>query len=677
MDITAFGHSLETIHDGLTVFSDGRPMPVPLIDTMISVEIKAGLAVVHTRRRFANVEDKPIEAILVMPVGFDAVVTGLRAVVDDRVLVAVAKPKVKARDDYEAALDEGKLAVLHEEVLRGVHALSVGNLAPGKEVTVELEALVPMSAGVSGPYLRIPMTVGQLYGASPLAPVDDLVTSARVHHRAELTVTADAGVVLLNGRPIGGVEQIALDRAIELAVEGGGFGTHHGVAADGRQVRVDLRQVAAGAGRLGLAVLVDHSGSTGSRAEGPRGLTIWEAMRDGLRLELGRLCGDDRIALWEFDDDCRQIGEAAGPDAARLVSKLKKPNGGTELHRAVSEAIRRGAKDVLVLTDGQTWASTLDALLASEARISAILVGPGSLDANIGQLCAMTGGQLFYAPGDDVAASLSLAFAALRSAGRAVEGMPVGGSPERVAALRGGVEISASWSDAMELRSADAIGRFAAALALPLLGAEAVEDFARAHGLCTHRTSLVLIDEAGETVEGMAQQRKVPLMALASMDRMDSVLPLSMSTSRSPLSASLADPPQPSFPRPPKPVSALSLRFPEAAIDVTSLPVPVEEIRNLFAATRWDMLGDELLVGDHRGLSDAQRDVLQELARLSEIISFARAERTMPETVALALIADLIDDRIGRRFVKRALKGVAVGAWAHLRLWSAGTVRGE
>lgn len=354
MNVTAFGHALETIHDGLTVFSGGRPAPVPLVATDIAVAIVAGLATVRTSRRFVNAEDRPIEAILTMPVGFDAVVTGMRAVVEGRVLVAAAKPKAEARDSYEAALDEGKLAVLHEEVLRGVHALSVGNLGAGKEVTVEIETVVPLSAGASGPFLRIPVTVGQLYGASPLAPVDDLVTSAHVRHEADLSVTVDAGQVLLGGRLVAGSQKITLDAAIEIVVQGGRFGAHQGVAADGRQVRVDLRPVAAGSGTLDLAVLVDHSGSTGSRADGPRGLTVWEAIRDGLRLELGRLHGADRIALWEFDDSCRQLGEAEGPDAARLVSQLMKPAGGTKLDGAVNAALRAGAQDILVLTDGQT-----------------------------------------------------------------------------------------------------------------------------------------------------------------------------------------------------------------------------------------------------------------------------------------------------------------------------------
>lgn len=106
---------------------------MPLASTDIDIEITSGLAVVVTTRRFSNAEAVPIEAILTMPVGFNAVVTGLSAKIDGRKLRAIAKAKVAARDDYEAAIDLGKMAILHEEALRGIHVLSVGQLAPGKD----------------------------------------------------------------------------------------------------------------------------------------------------------------------------------------------------------------------------------------------------------------------------------------------------------------------------------------------------------------------------------------------------------------------------------------------------------------------------------------------------------------------------------------------------------------
>ena len=82
MQTSVFGHQIENLHEGLTVFDDGLGHFIPLKSTRISVKITSGLATITTHRVFENKEDVPIEAILTMPVGFDAVVTGLSATID-------------------------------------------------------------------------------------------------------------------------------------------------------------------------------------------------------------------------------------------------------------------------------------------------------------------------------------------------------------------------------------------------------------------------------------------------------------------------------------------------------------------------------------------------------------------------------------------------------------------
>ena len=129
----AFGHELETLHEGLTVFLEGRGTSIPMKSTQIDVDIKAGIAVTRTTRVFKNDEGVSIEAILTMPVAFDAVVTGLEAMIDGRKLLAVSKAKKEARETYEGAIDAGKMTILHEEALRGVHVLSVGQLVRARK----------------------------------------------------------------------------------------------------------------------------------------------------------------------------------------------------------------------------------------------------------------------------------------------------------------------------------------------------------------------------------------------------------------------------------------------------------------------------------------------------------------------------------------------------------------
>ena len=164
------------------------------------------------------------------------------------------------------------------------------------------------------------------------------------------------------------------------------------------------------------------------------------------------------------------------------------------------------------MTDGETWAHEVDELKSKDARISAILVGNDSLDANIGHLCTMTGGQVFYAPGDDVTKAISAGLTSLRGAKGHLSGELNGSLPQNIQVKRAGVEIDVTWQTDRSDVPADAVGRYAASTALPLLDVEEAKDFAEAHALCSHMTSLILVDEAGASTNMLPEMRKVPLM---------------------------------------------------------------------------------------------------------------------------------------------------------------------
>lgn len=509
-----FGHLLEELNDGVTVFRDGEGKPMPLCSTAIDVSIQVGLAIVVTTRTFVNTEDVPIEAVLTMPVGFNAVVTGLSAKIEGRSLRAIAKGKTAARASYEGAIDQGKMAILHEEALRGIHVLSVGQLAPGKAVSVELRTVMPLAATENGLLLRLPMTTGQLYGVSPLQPADDLITSASVRHVASLRVRSDSGVPHLVG--FGSLAErqaidVLMNKSIEIEIAGGAVGTLLGVSASGRQVRLDLRREPIGENSLKLAVLIDRSGSTGSPV-GTSGQTVLSAIRDGLAQSLKTVTDEDLIAIWQFDDSCQRLGTGRGAEVLQILKKLKQPGGGTRLGEAIKAVARTGAKDILILTDGQTWDQLSPQVEGKNVRVSAVLVGRASLDVNIGHFCAATGGDLYYTPDAHVEKSVSIALSQMRSSRLERQLETEGTDPVRVVQTLGGVTVCAQWSDAMAQGPADDIGRYAAALCLGQLDDAAAERLAVMEGLCSNFTSLVLGDEAGALSDGISEIRKIPLM---------------------------------------------------------------------------------------------------------------------------------------------------------------------
>jgi hypothetical protein len=684
MTSTTFGHQIENLYEGLTVFNEGAGRFVPMKSTEISIEINAGLAMIKTQRVFANNEDVSIEAILTMPVGFDAVVTGLTATIDGRKLTAIAKTQSAARDDYEEAIDNGKMAVLHEETLKGVHNLSVSQLAPGKEVMVEIETVTAMGCISGDPFLRLPTTAGHIYGTSPLMPADDLIMSSQVEYTAKLSIVCDQGKVTLNNGQIVVPDQpieVKLNQAIELRVVGGFFGIVLGRSAYGQSVELELTPAFATDGKLDVAILVDRSGSTSSPV-GSLGATVWSAMRDGLASALSFARTKDQISLWQFDNTCEKIGSFTGSRAGCLIRKLGKPNGGTELAGAVKTLLNQDVRDILVLTDGETWAHEVDELKSKEARISAILVGNDSLDANIGHLCAMTGGQVFYAPGDDVTKAISAGLTSLRGAKGHLSGELQGALPQNIQVKRAGVEIDVTWQHERSDVPADAVGRYAASTALPLLEADDAKDFAEAHALCSHMTSLVLVDEAGDSTNMLPEMRKVPLMESVNY-------PMEMAESFSASYASYEpDMSYSSMPAAPVenckipkqtrsrsnsvkfslPPSAPSIGFGINASSEGGASSDLGAVENLrtpqlanpaevAANIDWDQYSNRFLTNQISDLSRSEQELVRNLASSAIVIGIARHVSEPRNVVALALLAKFADenDRAAQRFAKRIL----------------------
>ena len=92
----------------------------------------------------------------------------------------------------------------------------------------------------------------------------------------------------------------------------------------------------------------------------------------------------------------------------RLVDKLSGPGGGTEIGGALAKVISHStATNVLLLTDGKSHALDVQALARNGRRITVVLVGEDSLEANVGHLAALTGGEIFVVAGNELQDALA------------------------------------------------------------------------------------------------------------------------------------------------------------------------------------------------------------------------------------------------------------------------------
>jgi len=503
-----------------TAATSGAARPIPLLATQFDVSLEGGLAVVATTRKFRNVEAHSIEATITFPVPVHATLFALEARIGKWVLHAQARRKDQARQDYESAIERGKAAVLHEELLRGVHMLSVAHVGPGAEVEVTSTWAMPVTQVDGRGVLRIPLTVGDIYGRSGLPDCDELMHGGPADMAALTVECQDGTVKLVGGELEAGRARVPLNAPIDLEVSGWKPKDLGGCAADGREVILRVEPAPSGAAALNVAFLVDHSGSMGERCVGRSGsLSKHDAVRNGLNGLAERLSAADRIDVWEFDSRVRHIGSSggssrAGSDTLALLRQLSWPDGGTEIGSALREVIAQStAQDVLIITDGKSHALDVHGLARGGRRVSVVLVGEDSLEANIGHLAALTGGEVFIPSGADLDAVLASAVRGLRTP----SSMPsaLSAVPQETHARRGGMLISARWqkvtgTPAQGVRTR-AVAAVAASLVLPALAPEIAGELAQSEGLVTHLTSLVLVDEEGTRQEGIPVTRKVPL----------------------------------------------------------------------------------------------------------------------------------------------------------------------
>ena len=429
------------------VHSDSTANDAPLVKLDFHVTIRGGLAFVKAVRTYINKADGPIEAVMSLPVSIHAAFFGLSAVIDGKSYDAQAKPKQEALETYEEAIDDGQAAVLHEELLPGIHSLSVGNLGSGKTVTVTTRWAELLRFHDGTGQLRIPLTVGDVYGISPLEDVDALTTGGptpeatlRIQHDAASVELAEGNLCHEEGDLY--FAKIPGNAPIELRVTGVATSELTGISGDGRLVTLQTSPHDKQRAPLNAAVLVDRSGSMSCRCSysGDNSETQHEAVVRGLREVQPLLIDGDHLALWEFDTDCDRVGEfnSNNPEEfTSLLSKLGRPRGGTAVGRALKQVCAsEEGKDVLLITDGQSYDLDVQQLAKSGHRIFVVLVGEGSLEANVGHLAVLSGGDIHFSFGADVNQAIQACIQGMRQ--KSIRGvrcdLDESGLPERVVA---------------------------------------------------------------------------------------------------------------------------------------------------------------------------------------------------------------------------------------------------
>ncbi len=196
---------------------DGERLgPCPLEHTAVGAEIAGFVTRVRVTHTFSNPFAEPIEAVYTFPLSSDGAVDAMSIRTGDRTIRGQVRRREEARELYEGARREGRLAALLDEERPNVFTQRIANLMPGDSVDVEIEYVESLDYADGRFEFSFPMVVGPRFvpgeptGSSGTgwAPDTDRVPDAsrltppvaaegvRAGHDVSLTVELSAGLPL-------------------------------------------------------------------------------------------------------------------------------------------------------------------------------------------------------------------------------------------------------------------------------------------------------------------------------------------------------------------------------------------------------------------------------------------------------------------------------------------------
>ncbi|HWB10669.1 MAG TPA: VIT domain-containing protein [Pirellulales bacterium] len=142
---------------------DGTVVECPLKHTEVNADISGFVARVNVKQTFHNPLKEKIEAVYVFPLPHTSAVDAMTMTVGDRRIVGLIKRRAEARKIYDQALLAGQTAALLEQERPNIFTQSVGNIAPGQEVVIEISYVDVLEYDLGSYEFRFPMVVGPRY----------------------------------------------------------------------------------------------------------------------------------------------------------------------------------------------------------------------------------------------------------------------------------------------------------------------------------------------------------------------------------------------------------------------------------------------------------------------------------------------------------------------------------
>ncbi len=133
------------------------------MQTEVDYAVTANIARAKVTQRFKNDSALWVEGIYVFPLPEKSAVDHFRMIIGERIIEGQVKERVAAKKSYQRAKSAGKKASLIEQQRPNVFTISLANIAPGEEITVEFEFQQTLEYKDGAYRLRFPLVVGPRY----------------------------------------------------------------------------------------------------------------------------------------------------------------------------------------------------------------------------------------------------------------------------------------------------------------------------------------------------------------------------------------------------------------------------------------------------------------------------------------------------------------------------------
>jgi len=142
---------------------DGVYIEALQLQNSVNIDVSGMIVRANVKQKFRNVSSLWVEGVYVFPLPENAAVDHFRMLLDGRVIEGQIQEKLKAKKTYEKARRNGQRAGLVEQHRANIFVTKLANIAPGGEISIEIEYQQTLTYRNGHYALRYPLVVGPRY----------------------------------------------------------------------------------------------------------------------------------------------------------------------------------------------------------------------------------------------------------------------------------------------------------------------------------------------------------------------------------------------------------------------------------------------------------------------------------------------------------------------------------